>query len=85
MGNATKNFAVMVVFKELIESAIKKRLLEDNLGFKKAGSIKKNEGKAQALHVRFQPSYAFYPFYPDYASYYPSFNNMALNPYVYYH
>ena len=57
--------------------------MEDNLGFKKAGSVKKKEGEAQAVHVEFQPNYAPYPFYPSYAPQYPLFNNVAINPYVY--
>ena len=83
LGNATKNFADMVVFGELIESSIKNGLVEDNSGSKKTGLMKKKEGEAQAVHVDFQPNYAPYSFYPDYAPYYPSINNVAHNPYVY--
>ena len=83
LGNATKNFADMVVSGEFIESFIKKRLVEDNSGSKKTGSSKKKEGEAQAVHVGFQPNYAPNPFYPGYTPYYPSVNNVAPNPYVY--
>ena len=53
LENATKNFADMVVLGELIESSIKNGLVEDNSSFKKTGSVKKKEGKAQAVHVGF--------------------------------
>ena len=79
LGNATKIFADMVVSGELIESSIKNRLVKDNSGSKKTGSIKKKEGEAQAVHVEFQPNYAPYSFYPGYAPYYPSINNVAHN------
>ena len=46
LGNATKIFTDMVVFGELIESFIKNRLMEDNLGFKNAGLDKKKDGEA---------------------------------------
>ena len=52
LGNATKNFADMVVSGELIESSIKNGLVEDNSGSKKTGLTKK-EGEAQAVHVDF--------------------------------
>ena len=45
LGNATKNFADMVVSGELIESSIKNGLVEDNSGPKKTGSMKKKEGE----------------------------------------
>ena len=83
LGNVTKIFANMVVFRELIESSIKNRLVEDNSSSKKMGSVKKKEGEAQAVHVEFQSNYAPYSFYPCYAPYYPSINNVAHNPYVY--
>ena len=83
LGNATKNFADMVVSGQFIESSIKNGLVEDNSRPKKTGSVKKKEGKAQAVHVGFQPNYAPHPFYPGYTPYYPSVNNMAHNPYVY--
>ena len=41
LGNATKNFADMVVSGELIESSIKNGLVEDNSGSKKTRSVKK--------------------------------------------
>ena len=83
MGNATKNFADMVVSRELIESSIKNGLVEDYSGPKKTRSMKKKEGEAQAVHVGFQPNYAPHPFYPGYTPYYPSVNNITHNPYVY--
>ena len=83
LGNATKNFADMVVFGELIESSIKNGLVEDNSSSKKTGSGKKKEGEAQAVHGEFQSNYAPYSFYPGYAPYYQSINNVAHNPYVY--
>ena len=83
LGNATKNFADMVVSGELIESFIKNGLVEDNSGSKKTGSGKKKEGEAQAIYGGFQPNYTPYSFYPGYAPYYPSINNVAHNPYVY--
>ena len=55
LENATKNFADMVVFGELIESSIKSRLVEDNSSSKKTGSGKKKEGEAQAVYGGFQP------------------------------
>ena len=70
LGNATKNFADMVVSREFIESSIKNGLVEDNSGSKKTGSVKKKEGEAQAVHVEFQPNYAPYSFYRGYAPYY---------------
>ena len=83
LGNATKNFADMVVSGELIKSSIKNRLVEDNLSSKKTGSGKKKEGEAQAVYGEFQPNYTPYSFYPGYAPYYPSINNVTHNPYVY--
>ena len=80
LGNVTKNFADMVVSRELIKSSIKNGLVEDNLGSKKTGSAKKKEGEAQAVHGEFQLNYAPYSFYPGYAPYYPSINNVAHNP-----
>ena len=53
LGNATKNFADMVVSGELIESSIKNRLVEDYSRPKKTRSVKKKEGEAQAVHVEF--------------------------------
>ena len=53
LGNATKNFADMVVSGELIESSIKNGLVEDNSSSKKIGSGKKKEGEAQAVHGEF--------------------------------
>ena len=83
LGNATKNFADIVVSRELIESSIKNGLVEDNSGSKKTGSTKKKEGEAQAIHVEFQPNYTPYPFYSNYTPYYPSVNNVVPNTYVY--
>ena len=83
LGNATKNFADMVVSGELIESSIKSGLVEDNSSSKKTGSGKKKEREAQAVYGEFQPNYTPYSFYPGYAPYYPSINNVAHNPYVY--
>ena len=80
LGNATKNFADMVVSGELIESSIKNRLVEYNSSSKKTGSGKKKEGEAQAVHGEFQLNYTPYSFYPGYAPYYPSINNVAHNP-----
>ena len=53
LGNAIKNFADMVVSRELIESSIKNGLVEDNSSSKKTGSGKKKEGEAQAVRGEF--------------------------------
>ena len=46
LGNATKNFADMVVSGEIIESSIKNGLVEDSSSSKKTGSGKKKEREA---------------------------------------
>ena len=53
LGNATKNFADMVVSGELIESSIKNGLVEDNSGSKKTGSAKKKRRRSSSCPCGF--------------------------------
>ena len=48
LGNATKSFVDMVVFRELIKSNIKSEKVKvgESLGSRKAGLTKKKKGKA---------------------------------------
>ena len=46
LGNATKNFADMVVSGELIESSIKNGLVEENSGSKKVRSVNKKKRRS---------------------------------------
>ena len=59
MGNANKNFAAMVVYGELMDSAIKSEKMEDNSSSRKAIPTKKKEGETQAVYTGFQPNYTF--------------------------
>ncbi|XP_017972497.1 PREDICTED: uncharacterized protein LOC108661122 [Theobroma cacao] len=83
IGSATKNFADMVISREMIETAIKQGKIEggDVAHMKKGRTFKKKEREAQAITLG-QPQGGSYNPYQPYPPY-PYVNNASQSPYLY--